>query len=449
MKGIKGIVIRNVLSAAGIAIIILITNIFLLIGLILLNYNDSRSEGYISSLSGEFYYEDNKVKMTDSGEENLTHNFQWGMLLDDEGNVIWSINLPDDVPLKYSISDVAGFTKWYLNDYPVNVWTNDYGLLVLGSEKNSIWKHEMFFSMDFMSNLSGYFIMILVINFSVAIFLAFISGLKFFKSLKKVASGVSDIADKKPVHLSIKGSFKSLADDINKTSEEVIRQQKIIDKRDNARNNWIIGVSHDIRTPLSMIMGYSSTMENNMNLDEDSRKQAAIIRNQSEKIKELVNDLNLTLKLEYEMQPLDLKPVYICQVIRKVCVDYLNNMCDDRYFIDLDIDENVGDYKINGDIRLIERVFNNLIGNSINHNEDGCNILIKVRKEDDRLNIEICDDGSGFSMEKLEELNNSNEIPTGKNHGIGLFIVKQIIEVHKGNILFANGQKGCKINIQF
>lgn len=124
MKGIKGIVIRNVLSAAGIAIIILITNIFLLIGIIMLNYDDNSRGGYISSLGEEFYYEDSKIKMTDNGQENLTKNFQWGMLLDDSGNVIWSINLPEDIPLKYSVSDVAGFTRWYLNDYPVNVWGN-------------------------------------------------------------------------------------------------------------------------------------------------------------------------------------------------------------------------------------------------------------------------------------------------------------------------------------
>lgn len=68
--------------------------------------------------------------------------------------------------------------------------------------------------------------------------------------------------------------------------------------------------------------------------------------------------------------------------------------------------------------------------------------------KDSRLHIEICDDGTGFSIEKLEELNNSSEIPTGKNHGIGLFIVKQIIQVHKGNIIFRNGKTGVQIEIR-
>lgn len=448
MKGIKGIVIRNVLSAGGIAIIILVTNIILFAGLLASNFGDRNKFGYIRNIGEGFYYEGNEIYITNEAQKNVEQYFQWAMLLNDDGEVIWSSNLPDDVPLKYSVSDVAGFSRWYLNDYPVNVWRNEYGLLVLGSQKKSMWKHEIYLPEKLMNNLLQYFIIILVTNFAVAIILSLFSGFKFFKSLKKVAAGVNDIANKKPVLLNIKGSFKGLADDINRTSKEIIRQQKIIDKRDNARNNWIIGVSHDIRTPLSMIMGYSSTLENDMNLNENSRKQAAIIRTQSEKIKELVNDLNLTVKLEYEMQPLNLESLYICEVLRKVCVDYLNNMYDDRYYINLDIDESAQDYKINGDMRLLERVFNNLIGNSINHNENGCSISIKVSKDDDRLHIEICDDGSGFEEEKLEELNNSSEIPSGKNHGLGLFIVKQIIQVHKGNILFGNGKTGVKIEIE-
>ena len=197
-----------------------------------------------------------------------------------------------------------------------------------------------------------------------------------------------------------------------------------------------------------MIMGYSSTLEENLELNEDVRKQASIIRIQSEKIKDLVNDLNLTVKLEYEMQPLNLEKVNICAVIRKVCVDYLNSMYDDKYSIDFDSDEEAQNYVIDGDSRLLERVFNNLIGNSINHNENGCMISIKVRSICKKIMIEICDDGIGFEEEKLEELNNSNELPTGKNHGLGLFIVKQIVQVHKGNILFGNGERGVRIKIE-
>lgn len=450
MKGIKKIICRNVLSAGGIAIIILLTNIIMMMTFISLNSSDRNMHEYIVEIGESFFYDDdnNELNITDEGKKHIDDYFKWAMLLDDDGNVIWSRSLPEDIPLHYTASDVASFSRWYLNDYPVNVWISKNGLLVLGSEKNSLWKHEIFFSQKFMENIFFYIGVFFIINFSVAIMLAFLSGFRFFNSLRKIADGVKDIADKKPVKLKVKGSFKDLADDVNKASKEIINQQKVIDKRDNARNNWIIGISHDIRTPLSMIMGYSSTLEENLELNEDIRKQASIIRIQSEKIKDLVNDLNLTVKLEYEMQPLNLEKVNICAVIRKVCVDYLNSMYDDKYSIDFDSDEEAQNYVIDGDSRLLERVFNNLIGNSINHNENGCMISIKVRSISEKIMIEICDDGIGFEEEKLEELNNSNELPTGKNHGLGLFIVKQIVQVHKGNILFGNGEIGVRIKIE-
>ena len=62
-------------------------------------------------------------------------------------------------------------------------------------------------------------------------------------------------------------------------------------------------VSHDIRTPLSMVMGYAGQIEDNESLPESERKKARIIRQQSTKMKNLINDLNLASKLEYNMQP--------------------------------------------------------------------------------------------------------------------------------------------------
>ena len=450
MKRIKGIVFRNTLSAAGIALIILITNIILFISLIVASSSNKNMYACIREVGEGFYYEGEELVVDSESEKNIDTYFKWAMFLDDDGNVIWSRNLPPDFSLSYTSSDIASFTRWYLNDYPVNVWQNEYGLLVLGSEKDTLWKHQIQFSISTMNNLSLYIGVFFLTNFAVAIILSLVFGLRFFKSLRKVADGINDIANKKRVVLKMNGQFKSLGNDLNKASEEIIRQQNIIDKRDNARNNWIIGVSHDIRTPLSMIMGYSSTLENNINLDDDIRKKAKIIRTQSEKIKELVNDLNLTVKLEYEMEPLNLESLCICSILRKVCVDYLNNMYDDRYSINLEIEDNAQNYKIDGDSRLIERVFNNIIGNSINHNENGCNINITVNKnkENNKLHIEICDDGSGFEEAKLEELNNSSELPTGKNHGLGLFIVKQIVQVHGGTIIFGNGLNGVKIEIE-
>ena len=79
--------------------------------------------------------------------------------------------------------------------------------------------------------------------------------------------------------------------------------------RDRARTEWISGVSHDIRTPLSLVLGYSNLLEEQACTDEKIRKEASVIRQESLKIRDLIEDLNLTSKLEYHMQPLRMEQV--------------------------------------------------------------------------------------------------------------------------------------------
>ena len=111
------------------------------------------------------------------------------MLLSDDGNVSWSENLPSDVPLKYSVSDVAGFTRWYLNGYPVYVWRHPDGLFVLGNKKGSVWKHDIEMPQKVMDNTLVWVPAVLILNGAAAILLALLFGMRLFRS---EASGKGD-----------------------------------------------------------------------------------------------------------------------------------------------------------------------------------------------------------------------------------------------------------------
>jgi signal transduction histidine kinase len=445
MKGIMKIILRYVLSAAGIAVILLITNFVILASWTALSSQYSNSKYTISEVSEGLELVNDKFILSDEAFSIIESNFEWAMLLDDNGKVIWSKNLPEDIPLSYTASDIASFSRWYLNDYPVQSWKHTNGLFILADSKNSTWKFQIQFPEVVMYNITKWLLAALIMNFTVAILLAFLFGIRFFRSLSKIIDGMKDLAEKKPVYIKTKGTFRDLAININNTSKELLRQEKLIKKRDTARNNWITSVSHDIRTPLSMIMGYSSSLEDNDNFSEEEKKQLSIIRLQSEKIKQLVNDLNLTVKLEYEMQPLNIQPFYISELIRKVVAYYLNNLYNDRYIIKLTISDEVQGHIVNGDIRLFERALNNIIGNSMKHNKEGCDIFIEVKKIDNECIIEIKDNGTGFEKEILEKLNLSYEMPSDVSHGLGLLIVKQIITVHGGKVCFTNWDNGSRI----
>ena len=95
------------------------------------------------------------------------------------------------------------------------------------------------------------------------------------------------------VHLREKGLLSELAVNINKTSDILQTQSRQLRKKETARANWIAGVSHDIRTPLSMVMGYAGQLENDLQLSEDTRKKATVIVRQSKRMRNPVSYTHL------------------------------------------------------------------------------------------------------------------------------------------------------------
>ena len=443
-------VIRHYLSiSVAITLILFVINMILIIFWLQAGVQSLTTHYSAQTFSNELTKTNDTYKLSPSAEEILTNYCLWIMLLNDEGNVIWSENLPPEIPLSYTSSEIAGFSKWYLKDYPVRVWAHPDGLLVIGEPKNTLWKLQLEVPEPLLKNSPFWLVILLISNIIGTILLCLLLGLRFFKSLREVFNGTIDLAHKKPVHLETKGVLRELALCINTTSEELIHAQKLIEKKDTARNNWIAGVSHDIRTPLSMVIGYSNTLENNPHFSPEERKQLHIITTQGERIKNLIDDLNLTVRLEYEMQPLNIKPFYLSALIRKVIATCINSLEDERYTFDLCISDDAQTFSLNADYSLFERALFNLINNSIQHNPNGSEITVTLEIRNEHYVLEIKDIGLGFPESVVEKLNHSSEMPTGTAHGLGLFIVKQVAETSNSKIEFANWEKGSCTTISF
>ena len=142
---------------------------------------------------------------------------------------------------------------------------------------------------------------------------------------------------------------------MSEIAECVNRASRVLSRQNQARVNWISGVSHDIRTPLSMIMGYSDRILETPGLDRKVCQEAGIIRSQSAKIKDLVQDLNLVSQLEYDMQPLHKRSIRLSKLLRSFAADLLNQGIDENYSIEIEIDSKAELVEIEGDSRLILR----------------------------------------------------------------------------------------------
>ena len=388
--------------------------------------------------------------ISEEAKQKLHQNNIWAIYLDQNGQSLWSIDLPEEVPESYTIQDVALFSKGYIADYPVFVWNTDDGLLVLGYPKDSYTKlTSNYYSVRSIKTLPFFIIGMLATDLLLLFGAYYHSKRKILRNTEPIVAAVETLSNGKPISLRVRGELSGIAESLNKAS-------RILSKQNQARANWISGVSHDIRTPLSMIMGYAEKMAGDKSASCSIREQAKIVRKQSNTIKELVQDLNLVSQLEYEMQPLHKEKVRLSKIIRSYVAELLNAGISETYTIEIDIVPGAETAALECDARLISRAVNNLVQNSIKHNPQGCEIRIILEDVENSLLLTVADNGIGLSPERLQELEEkphymeSTDDRLDLRHGLGLILVRQIVEAHNGSMTIESTlQHGCKTVMNF
>ncbi len=387
--------VYGVTTVLGVVFLVCALNMFFLLSAVIVYVNTNA------------YYIDGgdvmeALTLTESGyalSEEMTEEFarqdQWAMLLADDGKVIWSIRKPAELKNEYTRSEIARMSKWYLRGYPVHMRVWDDRIMIVGMQKDTMWKYTMEFTISWMDFVKRVMLLFFMINVAWIVVLAFVFTRRYTKN------------------------------------------------RERARIEWIAGISHDIRTPLSMVMGYADTLEHNENMSEEDRQQAAVIRHQSMVMKELIADLNLTSQLEYSMQPLRKEEVRPAEVLRSIAAAFLNDTPAGTLEIALEIPQDAEQITVWADRALMLRAFRNLITNSMKHSGETKGVHIQIRLWRKKRRCYICfeDQGVGYSDEALRSLRSRKGRNAGQNIR-GLGIVKKIILAHGGKICFGNSEEG-------
>lgn len=383
-----------VVAVLGIAGLTLVLNMVFLFASAVVYVNTDTHYIYGGSVMEALTLTQNGYVLDREMEEELVEKDQWAMLLDENGRVIWSTRKPEELEDTYSRSDIARMSKWYLKGYPVQMRVWDDRIMVVGMQKETMWKYTMEFTIPWMDFVKRTILAFFFINFAWIVVFAFVFTKRFTR------------------------------------------------KREQARIEWIAGISHDIRTPLAVVMGYADTLEHSEELPEEARQQAAVIRHQSVVMKELIADLNLTSQLEYSMQALRKEKVRPAEIIRDVAVSFLNDSIAGELEIDVQIEPDTEQLHVNADRQLFVRVFRNLINNSMKHSGKigPVKITIALWEEKRKCHIRLEDNGVGYSEEVLRRLRSRKKEATGENIR-GLEIVKKIILAHGGKIRFGNGEE--------
>lgn len=460
---------RYLLSIAIVAVIVVLINITI-IYLSLYSKNTNSLIKYdgnnkITSFVRNFEKyidldEDNKLYIDNNGKDLIDNSNSWVQILDENNKEVYSYNKPQEIKNKYTPIDIingykyagglgdssqilAGYkeidniTYTYLIGYPMSILT----------------KYVFIIEMDTINIYIKYAILsILIVDFIIAIIFGYIFSKGTTKPVKAIVDGVDHLYNSDyEVYFKEKGIYKNVLKKLNSLSYKLKENELERKKIDKMRDEWIANISHDIKTPLSSIKGYAEFLEQDYDFSsEDIKSYAGIINNKSDYIKELVDDLNLSMKLKNNESILKKEKVNIASLVKNSVIDILN----DSKYSEVDIKFECSEDKILIDIDkvLIQRVLNNLIYNALVHNDKNISIVVSVYKKD-KIYISISDNGKGISEKDLENIfdryyRGTNTGEAHKGSGLGMSIAKEIVNAHNGDITINSILgKGTDINI--
>jgi signal transduction histidine kinase len=336
----------------------LIALVFLLT--IFLLFADLLIFGIFVSRNGMPYYPDSEeimehlhkekgeYRLAEEESKKLSGAQQFAMLLDNGGNILWSEFLPKELRKSYTLQDVAKFTRYYLEDYPVRTYVVPEGLLIIGQKKELIWKYTLEYKEGVIRNLIEFLPLFLLFNALILV------------------------------------------------SVPIWIQKKRAKQKEEERTEWIAGVSHDIRTPLAIALGNAEMIAATTE-SEEIKDRALRIEKQGLRLRRLVENLNLFSKLSFGYGNLEKEKIQVSRFLRKTITEMRNQTEDERVQFTLDIEEDLQSLELCFNENLMERALMNLLYNAVQHNPEGCEITVKLYQDEKaHVFLHVEDNGCGL-----------------------------------------------------
>lgn len=305
-------------------------------------------------------------------------------------------------------------------------------------EVNSI-KYILHVSKELDISLSS---IILSIMYLELIIMLIISSISIFVVNKKLLRPITNLSyDMKSYKYGTLPKRREQKTAVDELQNDFIDLTEALEKEKEKKNQIIASISHDIKTPLTSILGYTSRLENADLTEEVKEKYIAKIGNKAAVIKDLMNEFDdyLGSSIRGNVHKESVPSVELFRSIRK---DYEEDLFDKGIRLKLIDNAKRGILVI--DSNKIKRVFSNIISNSIRHIKEDGEIRITLNKKGDYYEFIVSDNGEGVKEENLKRIFDPlfTTDPSRKISGLGLSICKQIIKLHSGNIYAKNNLKG-------
>ena len=250
---------------------------------------------------------------------------------------------------------------------------------------------------------------------------------------------IPDLAEKQEIteiHSDLK-EFDNVCERVNLISDKLLKSEQERQRLEAQQRKWLADISHDLKTPITVIQGYAKAVHDGITEPELQNKYLDAIYHKSQSVAELIHTFHRYSKLNHPDYHFDLKIGDLCEYFREYLAGKYQELELAGFALEADISEDEILYAF--DHAELCRVFENIISNTIRHNASGTVIFAKMQETEDTIQIELGDSGTGIPEAIREQLFDpfvtGSEARTQANgSGLGLAISKRIVEAHHGTI---------------
>lgn len=281
---------------------------------------------------------------------------------------------------------------------------------------------------------------------------------KMARDIETIAHAVKQISDgdlSTRLELEGEGELTDIAENLNRMEEDI---QELIDKErtsEQSKTDLITNVAHDLRTPLTSILGYLELLRKNQKLSpEMQQKYLDIAYNKSVRLQKLIEELFGFTKLSYGKINMNVTKVDIVELLAQLLEESYPNF--QKNGLSYDFVSNRKSQIIEADGDLLARLFDNLIGNAIKYGKEGKRVRVSLRADREIVTIKIVNYGYVIPENELPLIfdrfyrtDHSRTNASGPGGtGLGLAIVKNITDMHHGTVSVSSDLSGTVFTVR-
>ena len=295
------------------------------------------------------------------------------------------------------------------------------------------------------------YIMVCIVGI-IAIFIWIYFLLKrVFSYIKALEEASKKLLDKDEEFIKLPEGLEEIESKMNELKRTALKNARMAEEQEKRKNDLIVYLAHDLKTPLTSMIGYLSLIDEIKDMPKKQReKYVSIALEKSNKLEELINELFDITRFNAEAIILEKEEIHLNRMLEQIIDDFYPSLKENEREITYQPKEVI---LLEGDSDKLYRVFNNILKNAIHYSTEKT-IKVETQKDKNNVTIIVSNKGKKIPEEKLKRLfekfyrADASRTSASGGSGLGLAIAKEIVELHGGNISVTSDSKSIKFYVK-